>query len=83
MAKQSHIYGVHVNLVSGVQSLTVCSWGVFVFTGLDYWTGLLDWTTGLTFELAVTKTRTGLELDWSNFANTSRLMQARAYSDEI
>ena len=24
---------------------------VFVFTGLDYWTGLLDWTTGLTFEL--------------------------------
>ena len=25
--------------------------GVFVFTGLDYWTGLLDWTTGLTFDL--------------------------------
>ena len=25
--------------------------GVFVFTGLDYWTGLLDWTTGLTLEL--------------------------------
>ena len=25
--------------------------GVFVFTGLDYCTGLLDWTTGLTFEL--------------------------------
>ena len=24
---------------------------MFVFTGLDYWTGLLDWTTGLTFEL--------------------------------
>ena len=24
---------------------------VFVFTGLDYWTGLLDWTTGLTLEL--------------------------------
>jgi len=21
---------------------------VFLFTGLDYWTGLLDWTTGLT-----------------------------------
>ena len=21
--------------------------GVSVFTGLDYWTGLLDWTTGL------------------------------------
>ena len=27
------------------------SFGVFVFTGLDYWTGLLDWTTGLTLEL--------------------------------
>ena len=22
-----------------------------LFTGLDYWTGLLDWTTGLTFDL--------------------------------
>ena len=22
---------------------------VFVFTGLDYWTGLLDWTTGLDY----------------------------------
>ena len=28
-----------------------CFYRVFVFTGLDYWTGLLDWTTGLTFEL--------------------------------
>ena len=28
-------------------------------------------------------TGTGLELDWSNLANTSRLMQARASSDEI
>ena len=26
---------------------------------------------------------TGLELDRSNLANTSRLMQARAYSDEM
>ena len=24
---------------------------MFVFTGLDYWTGLLDWTTGLNLEL--------------------------------
>ena len=24
--------------------------GVSLFTGLDYWTGLLDWTTGPTFE---------------------------------
>ena len=25
--------------------------GVYPFrTGLDYWTGILDWTTGLTFE---------------------------------
>ena len=22
-----------------------------LFTGLDHWTGLLDWTTGLTFDL--------------------------------
>ena len=28
-------------------------------------------------------TGTGLELDWSNLANSCRLMQARAYSDEI
>ena len=27
--------------------------GVYVFTGLDYWTGLLDWTTGLTFAPAM------------------------------
>ena len=26
---------------------------MFVFTGLDYWTGLLDWTTGLTLELTI------------------------------
>ena len=25
----------------------------------------------------------GLELDWNNLANSCRLMQARAYSDEI
>ena len=25
--------------------------GRSLFTGLDYWTGLLDWTTGLTFDL--------------------------------
>ena len=31
----------------------------------------------------VTKTRTGLGLDWSILANSYRLMQARAYSDEI
>jgi hypothetical protein len=24
--------------------------GVYLFTGLDHWTGLLDWTTGLTFD---------------------------------
>ena len=28
-------------------------------------------------------TGTGLELDWSILANSYRLMQARAYSDEI
>ena len=25
-----------------------CSFRVYLFTGLDHWTGLLDWTTGLT-----------------------------------
>ena len=24
--------------------------GVYLFTGLDHWTGVLDWTTGLTFD---------------------------------
>ena len=49
-----------------------------VITSDDTWVGQLlkqgldwDWT------------GTGLELDWSNLANTSRLMQARAYSDEM
>ena len=23
--------------------------GVYLFTGLDYWTGILDWTTGLSY----------------------------------
>ena len=36
-------------MISSIINTCVC--GVFVFTGLDYWTGLLDWTTGLTFEL--------------------------------
>ena len=28
--------------------LEISVWGrVYEFTGLDYWTGLLDWTTGL------------------------------------
>ena len=30
---------------------TSTSLGVSEFTGLDYWTGLLEWTTGLTFHL--------------------------------
>ena len=25
--------------------------GLYLFAGLDHWTGLLDWTTGLTFDL--------------------------------
>ena len=32
------------------------------FTGLDYWTGLLEWTTGLTFHL---KLDTLLPLNWA------------------
>ena len=33
-----------------METIFLVRW-VFVFTGLDYWTGLLDWTTGLTLEL--------------------------------
>ena len=32
--------------------------GVYEFTGLDYWTGLLDWTTGLILKV------------WFSFVNT-------------
>ena len=27
--------------------------GVSLFTGLDYWTGTLDWTTGMTFDMKI------------------------------
>ena len=41
---------LYITFGIGGKIRTGCLW-VFVFTGLDYWTGLLDWTTGLTFEL--------------------------------
>ena len=37
--------------------------GVFVFTGLDYWTGLLDWTTGLDYWTGLLDWTTGLTLE--------------------
>ena len=32
-----------------MESIESTNW-VYLFTGLDYWTGILDWTTGLTFD---------------------------------
>ena len=41
------------NLSCKYKEITTTTKGkqLFVFTCLDYWTGLLDWTTGLTLEL--------------------------------
>ena len=43
---------------------------VYEFTGLDYWTGLLDWTTGLDYWTGLLDWTTGLDywtglLDWT------------------
>ena len=35
------------NYVGTTLLLNVAPYRVYEFTGLDYWTGLLDWTTGL------------------------------------
>jgi len=34
---------------------------VYLFTGLDYWTGLLDWTTGLDYWTGLLDWTTGLD----------------------
>ena len=36
--------------------------GVYLFTGLDHWTGLLDWTTGLTYDPKWRKQKINLTL---------------------
>ena len=38
---------------AGIMAIYYIIPGEFVFTGLDYWTGLLDWTTGLAFHYNV------------------------------
>ena len=42
-----------------IRSHMVCVW-VYPFTGLDYWTGLLDWTTGLDYWNGLLDWTTGL-----------------------
>ena len=39
---------------------------LFVITGLDYWTGLLDWTTGLDYWTGLLDWTTGLDY-WTEF----------------
>ena len=44
--------------------------GLSTITGLDYWTGLLDWTTGLDYWTGLLDWTTGLDywtglLDWT------------------
>ena len=48
----------------------VCRTGPSLFSGLDYWTGLLDWTTGLDYWTGLLDWTTGLDywtglLDWT------------------
>ena len=44
--------------------------GVYLFTGLDYWTGILDWTTGLDYWTGLLDWTTGLTFDlWHTFTH--------------
>ena len=43
---KSRLGFVHVDVFWG--SVSVNHW-VYLFTGLDYWTGILDWNTGLDY----------------------------------
>ena len=49
------MFNLHIDLKcyvvidNSAASILLTIFRVFVFTGLDYWTGLLDWTTGLDY----------------------------------
>ena len=38
--------------IRGPQSAGMCNSGLSVIGGLDYWNGLLEWTTGMDFDLS-------------------------------
>ena len=46
---------------------------VYPFTGLDYWTGLLDWTTGLDYWTGLLDWTTGLDY-WTVLLDSSFLL---------
>ena len=50
-------------------TMGVCAlFWVYPFTGLDYWTGLLDWTTGLEYWTGLLDWTTGLDY-WTDLLN--------------
>ena len=54
--------------------LTIMNFGLeCLITGLDYWTGILEWTTGLTFSWFYTFLRVGLLYIWVACDNISAL----------
>ena len=53
-------------------SVFVCE-GPSLFAGLDHWTGLLDWTTGLTFELILGVLHNSLIIHYCGVERFSRI----------
>jgi len=55
------VQNIESNKLKGSMIIVWCIWfQESLFTGLDYWTGLLDWTTGLDYWTGLLDWTTGL-----------------------